>query len=86
MTGDGLIHRIVQHFGEQVMVGALICATDIHARPLANGLKSFKNFNILGRIARRIWYHGVEQLYLLGSAHLWSPLVGKRLSVDIGRA
>ena len=38
VTGHGLVHGIIKHFGEQVVQGALICAANIHARPLAHRL------------------------------------------------
>ena len=85
MAGDSLVHRVIEHFGEQVMIGALVGAADIHAGPFADRFKALKNFNIFGRIAGRIWYHSVEQLCLIGGGHNWSPLKGVRLSVDIGR-
>ena len=48
MTGHSLIHRIVEDLGKQMMISALIGATDIHARALAHRLKTFKDFNVLG--------------------------------------
>ena len=51
MAGDGLIHRIVEHFGEEVVQRRLVRAADIHARPAADGLQPLQNLDRGGRIA-----------------------------------
>ena len=51
VTGHGLIHRVVENFGEQVMQRAVVRAADIHARPFAHRFEAFKDLDILGGIA-----------------------------------
>jgi hypothetical protein len=50
MAGDGLVHGVVEHFGDQVMQRPLVGAADIHARPTADRLQALQNLDILGRI------------------------------------
>jgi len=40
---NGLVHGVVEHFGSEVMIGALINAADIHAGAAADRLQTFKN-------------------------------------------
>jgi hypothetical protein len=61
MAGDGLVHRIVQNLGGEVVEGALIGATDIHARTPADRLKPFENLDILGGI-RSLGRTGAEKI------------------------
>jgi hypothetical protein len=42
---NGFIHRIVENFGGKMMIGAFICAANIHARPAPNWLQTLKNLN-----------------------------------------
>ena len=51
VPGNGLVHRVVEHFGEEVVVGAFVSAADIHAGALTDGLKAFQDLDILGGIA-----------------------------------
>ena len=51
MAGDGLVHRVVDHLGGQVMQAAFVGAADIHAGAAADRLQPLENLNILGRIA-----------------------------------
>ena len=50
MTGDGLVHGIVQDFGDQVVQRVLIGAADVHARAAAYRLQAFQHLDILGRV------------------------------------
>ena len=52
VSGDGLVHGIVEDFGNQMVQGFFVGATDIHAGPTAHGLKAFKDFDVLGGIFR----------------------------------
>ncbi len=62
MAGDRLVHRIVEHFGDEVMERALVGAADIHTGTAADGLQPFEDLDILGRIARtRFTGIGVRQ-------------------------
>ena len=50
MAGDGLVHGVVEDLGGEMVQRALVRAANIHARTPTNGLKSFKNLDIFGRI------------------------------------
>jgi hypothetical protein len=39
------VHRIVEHFGRQMVECALVCAADIHARAAPDWLKAFQHFD-----------------------------------------
>ena len=51
MSGDRLIHRIIDHFGEQMVHSAHVSAANIHAGATAHRLQPFQHFNIAGGIA-----------------------------------
>ncbi len=51
MAGDGLVHRVVDHLGGQVMQAAFVGAANIHAGAAADRLQPLENLDILGRIA-----------------------------------
>ena len=51
MTGNGLVHRVVEHLGGEVMQSALVGAADIHAGPAANRFQAFEDLDILRGIA-----------------------------------
>src|SRR6185437_8652479 len=53
MAGDGLVHRIVDDLGGEMMEGALVGAADIHAGAPAHRLQPLQNLDVLCRIARR---------------------------------
>ena len=74
MAGDGLVHGIVQHFGEQMVIGALIRAADIHARTFADRFEALEDLDILGGIAGTFCTHLIKQLCLLGGCHMMSPI------------
>lgn len=50
MARHGLVHRIVQHFGEEVMQRLFVGAAHIHARPLPDGLQSFEDLDMSGGV------------------------------------
>jgi hypothetical protein len=52
MAGDGFVHRIVEHFGDQMVERALVGAAELHTGTAADRLQPFEDFDILGRIAR----------------------------------
>ena len=57
MAGDHLVHRVVDDLGRQMMQRAFVGAADIHARPLADRLQPFEDFDILrgiGQFADRL--------------------------------
>ncbi len=54
MAGNGLVHRVVEHLGEEVMQRLLIGAANIHARPTPHRLQPFQNLNVLGRVTIRL--------------------------------
>ena len=51
VTGQRLVHGVVDHFGEQVMQRLLVGAADIHAGPPAHRLEPFQNLDVLGGVA-----------------------------------
>ena len=53
MAADGLVHRVVDDFGKQVMQRIGIGAANIHAGATTHRLKSFQDLDIGGRI--RAW-------------------------------
>ena len=42
---DGLVHRIVEHLGDQVVQRAFVGAADVHAGTLAHGLQPFEHLD-----------------------------------------
>jgi hypothetical protein len=50
VAGHGLVHRVVEDFGEQVVQGPLVGAADIHARAFADGLQPLQHFDRRGGI------------------------------------
>ncbi len=51
VAGDGLVHGVVQHFGEQVMLGPVVCAAHVHAWTPAHGLQPLQDLDVLGGVA-----------------------------------
>jgi hypothetical protein len=47
---QGLVHGIVDHFGEQVMQRLLVGAADVHAGPPAHRLQAFQYLDVVGGI------------------------------------
>lgn len=45
MAGDRLVHRIVQHFGGEMMQRALVRAADIHSGTAADGLEPLQHLD-----------------------------------------
>ena len=45
MAGDRLVHRIVEHFGGEMVERALVDAADIHARPPAHRLQPLQHLD-----------------------------------------
>ena len=50
VAGDGLVHRIVQHLGHEMMHGPFVGAADIHAGALADGFEPFQHLDVMGRV------------------------------------
>ncbi len=50
ITGDRLVHRVVEHLCGEMVQRPRIGAADIHAGPPAYRLQPFQNFDILGGI------------------------------------
>ena len=48
VAGDGLVHGVVEDFGEQVVQGALVGAADVHAGTLAHRFEAFEDLDVLG--------------------------------------
>ena len=47
MACQRLVHRVVDHLGEQMMQRLFISPADIHSRPAADGFQPFQNLDIL---------------------------------------
>ena len=50
MSGDRLVHGVVENFGKEVVQRPLVRAPDIHARALADGLQALEDLDVLGGI------------------------------------
>ena len=51
MSGDRLVHRIVEDFGHEMMEPALVGTADIHAGAAANRLQPLQDLDVFGGIA-----------------------------------
>ena len=51
VTGDGLVHGVVQDLGEEMVQGALVRAADVHARSFPDGLQALEDLDILGGVS-----------------------------------
>ena len=51
MSGDGLVHGVVDHLGEQVMHRLFVRAADIHAGAATDGLEAFEHFDVMLAVA-----------------------------------
>ncbi len=54
VPGHRLVHGVVEHFGDEVIEGALVGAADIHAGPAPHRLEPFEDLDVLGGIAVRL--------------------------------
>ena len=50
VPGQGLVHGVVDHLGEQVMQRLLVGAADIHSRPPAHRLEAFEHLDVVGGV------------------------------------
>ncbi len=64
MPRDGLVHRIVEHFGGEMVERALVGAADIHARAAADGLEPLEHFDRRGVIGAGHRIGGSEQVFV----------------------
>ncbi len=46
VSGQRLVHRVVDDFGEQMMQRLLVGAADIHARPAPHRLQAFEHLDV----------------------------------------
>ena len=51
VTGERLVHRVVDDFGKQMMQRFFVGAADIHAGTTADRLKTLQHLDVLGGIA-----------------------------------
>ena len=51
VSGDRLVHGVIDHLGEEVMHGLLVGAADVHAGAAAHRLKALQDLDIGGGIA-----------------------------------
>jgi hypothetical protein len=76
MSGQGLVHGVVNDFGEQMMQRLLVGAADVHAGPAAHRLEAFEHLDVAGGVAglgaggarsdlergSALWIGGAEQV------------------------
>ena len=51
MARYGLVHRIVEHFGGEVVHGTFVRAADVHSGAAADRLEPLQHLDILGGVA-----------------------------------
>ena len=90
VTGDGLVHRVIDHLGEEVVHRLLVGAADVHAGAAADGLEAFEHFDVMlavaaafGRLpgARRFFTHFAVEFrkeISLRSAHVQPSIMSRR--------
>ncbi len=61
-AGDCLVHRIVEHFGGEMVKRALVDAADIHAGAAADRLQPFEHLDRMGVVIGRRRSGGREQV------------------------
>ena len=50
VAGDRLVHRVVDHLGEEVMHGLFVGAADVHAGAAAHRLKALEDLDVGGGV------------------------------------
>ena len=50
VAGDGLVHRVVEDLGDEVVQGAFVDAADIHPGASTHRLQPLQDFDVLGGI------------------------------------
>jgi hypothetical protein len=50
VAGDGLVHRVVEHLGDEVVQGALVDPADVHAGAAAHRLEALQDLDVLGGV------------------------------------
>ena len=51
VTGERLVHGVVDHFGKQMMQRFFVGPADIHAGTAPDRLETLQNFDVLGGVA-----------------------------------
>jgi CubicO group peptidase (beta-lactamase class C family) len=75
MTGNRLVHRIVDDFGEQMVHRLVVGAADIHARAAAHGLQPFQHLDMYGAsLTKAAFAYMLLQLVDEGKLDLDAPL------------
>src|SRR5215469_3597322 len=63
MTGDRLVHRVVEDLGHEMVEAAFIRASDVHAGAAANRLQPLQNLDVLsGIIVGKFCRGGIEEI------------------------
>ena len=72
MAGHRLVHRVVEHLGDEMVQRALVGAADIHARAAAHRLQALEHLDVVRRVALAAALAGeVQQVrHTLGSVFL----------------
>ena len=84
---DGLVHRVVEDFGDHVVQRAFVGAADVHAGAFADGLQAFEDLDgagvIGGSAGEEVVGHGghplvAQALDLLGGwgRKMWGVVAG----------
>ena len=68
MARDRLVHGIVEHFGGEMVKGALVGAADIHAGAAADGLQPLQHLDRRGIVITGRFGRGREQVFGHGHA------------------
>ena len=50
VAGDGFVHGVVDHLGEEVVHGLFVGAADVHAGAAADGLQAFQDLDVGGGV------------------------------------
>ena len=78
VAGDSLVHRVVEHFGGEVVERALVDPADVHAGAAADGLEPFQHLDrgavvgFFGPAGRQLF----EQVVRHGNGYRTCPIPG----------
>ena len=79
-AGQRLVHRVIHNFVDQMMQSALIRRADIHARPLAHGLKPFEHLYLVLVVSAVRPFKLIKLLLNVLVFHLLSSFLGPQSS------
>ena len=85
VAGHGLVHRIVEHLGDQMVQGALVRAADIHARPAAHRLQALEDLDVVRGVALTAAVAGEVEEVRHSDSFRWARQLGRRTPCGIRR-